>query len=51
MTKKTKNTSAQQPKKGKKLAVKREILRKLDAKDLNLVAGGIHCAGTVPWPP
>ncbi|HUS66456.1 MAG TPA: hypothetical protein VMZ28_18090 [Kofleriaceae bacterium] len=51
MTKKTRNTNTPQPpKKGAKLAVKREILRKLDVKDLDLVAGGIHCAGTVPWP-
>ena len=51
MTKKTKDTNRPQPKKGKRLAVKREILRKLDVKDLELVAGGIHCQATVPNPP
>jgi len=53
MTKKTKkpDTQSQAPKRGgKRLAVKREILRKLDPKDLEQVAGGIHCNPTVPWP-
>lgn len=52
MTKKTKSpTTPQSPKKNvKRLAVKREVLRKLDVKDLEIVAGGIHCQATVPWP-
>jgi len=52
MTKKTKSPAApQRPRKDvKRLAVKREVLRKLDVKDLDLVAGGIHCQATVPWP-
>jgi len=51
MSKKTKNTPQAPKKDEKRLAIKREILRKLDAADLDQVAGGAPCRpGTAPWP-